>query len=330
MKKFILVMVALISIQFSTTSFAVSSEAAISFAPLDTGFRIVLHNIDISQISDCYWDGISICAVLVQEVNNGNIKISHEGTTFNIDIPLTESTSGIFNNSPIFSIVLSSGKELSAVAKYSFERDISYTGKDSVMESYLGNVITNLKNYKDSNPNLTDEQINRYAQQLIDDASHHARRSRRAITDMDGYISGKLNSKEYALYQANKYKGLLCMGNGKLALSYAASNYQNNVLHNGNGDAFRHALWNYGMVIDVGYSFAKTWSDAHEDGTNNPPLEKKMDLYNNAVGLRLGLDNPWTFFHSTFISNTKSKVRTGKMLVISNGKLVPSNSFGEK
>lgn len=38
-------------------------------------------------------------------------------------------------------------------------------------------------------------------------------------------------------------------------------------MHNGNGDAFRHAVWNFGMTIDVGADFAKKWSDAHEFGS---------------------------------------------------------------
>ncbi len=38
------------------------------------------------------------------------------------------------------------------------------------------------------------------------------------------------------------------MSNGVLATNYAKSNYSSG-LHNGNGDAFRHILWNYGMVF---------------------------------------------------------------------------------
>lgn len=73
-----------------------------------------------------------------------------------------------------------------------------------------------------------------------------------------------MNSQEQALYNKNKTKGLLCMSNGKLAIDYAQKNYSTR-LTDGNGDAFRHASWNYGMVIDVGYDFAKSWSDAHEN-----------------------------------------------------------------
>lgn len=60
-------------------------------------------------------------------------------------------------------------------------------------------------------------------------------------TDLDGYISGYLNSQEQALYDQNPAKGLLCMANGKLALGYAQDNYSSG-LTDGNGDAFRHTL----------------------------------------------------------------------------------------
>lgn len=148
-------------------------------------------------------------------------------------------------------------------------------------------------------------------------------------SDMDAYISGYLNAQEQELYDQNPAKGLLCMANGKLALGYA-QDYYSFGLTDGNGDAFRHTLWNFGMVIDVGYSYAKSWSDAHEYGSsNNTTLAKQMDLYNNRIGLQLGLDYPGTVLHSTFIAKSKDKVHNGKCRRIVNGKLVPTNGDGE-
>jgi len=119
------------------------------------------------------------------------------------------------------------------------------------------------------------------------------------------------------------------MANGKLAINYTEKNYSSG-LHNGNGDAFRHVLWNYGMVINVGYSFAKQWSDAHEYGYNGPQIEKTMDLHNNSIGLQLGKSYPNTTLHSTFIKKSKEKVRNGSCKRIVNNKLVSTNSSGEK
>uniref|UniRef100_UPI003865ACE6 DUF6973 domain-containing protein n=1 Tax=Methanobrevibacter sp. TaxID=66852 RepID=UPI003865ACE6 len=100
---------------------------------------------------------------------------------------------------------------------------------------------------------------------------------------------------------------------------------------NGNGDAFRHTLWNYGMGIDVGQSFAKKWADAHENGAaGQPALEKKMDLFNNDIGRGLAKTYPNTVSHATFKKKTKAKVRAGECRRISNSKLVKSSSSGEK
>jgi hypothetical protein len=152
-----------------------------------------------------------------------------------------------------------------------------------------------------------------------------------AYTDMDGYITSKLNSQELALYRSNLAKALLCLANGKLALDYAKQYYQDSCLHNGNGDAFRHCLWNYGMTIDVGAAFAKKWSDAHEYGTTGQPLiERQMDLYNNQQGINLGVANPWTIWHSTFISKSRQKCRDGALKRIVNSKVVASSNACEK
>eukprot|EP00775_Hariotina_reticulata_P001420 gene1420-1762_t len=160
-----------------------------------------------------------------------------------------------------------------------------------------------------------------------------------AYGDFDAYLIDSLGKQgrgltaaEYALYQSNRFKALLCIANGKLAYDYGFSNYLGTaaVQEDGNGDAFRHALWNFGMAIDVGQTFAKQWGDAHEAIPGNPALRKSMDLFNNAVGLQLARDNPWTIFHSTFISLTKAKCRAGALRIIVNNALVRSSSVGEK
>lgn len=152
----------------------------------------------------------------------------------------------------------------------------------------------------------------------------------RDIPFLDQYVGNHLNDQEKALYRENRALALLCLANGKLALDYASEMYKSG-LHNGNGDAFRHALWNYGMAIDVGQSFAKRWSDAHEYGTaNNPVLERKMDLHNNSVGLQLAKDNPGTILHSTFKNKTREKVRNGTCRRIASNKLIRTDSSGEK
>ena len=145
------------------------------------------------------------------------------------------------------------------------------------------------------------------------------------------YDYAHLNKLEKNLFKNNKTKALLCLANGKLALKYSEDLSKKEVLHNGNGDAFRHTLWNYGMAIDVGQSFAKKWADAHENGASGQPdLEKEMDLYNNKVGRGLAKTYPNTVSHSTFKKNAKAKVRAGSCRIISNKKLVKSSKKGER
>lgn len=194
---------------------------------------------------------------------------------------------------------------------------IDYFSDNEFVEDTILNLAEELRLRKANG--ATDEELNSFVEsQLL-----------RQRYDLNGYITGKLNSKEQKLYNSNKAKGLLCMANGKLAINYTEKNYSSG-LHNGNGDAFRHVLWNYGMVIDVGYSFAKQWSDAHEYGSNGPQIEKTMDLHNNSIGLQLGKSYPNTKLHSTFIKKSKEKVRNGSCKRIVNNKLVKTNSSGEK
>jgi hypothetical protein len=153
---------------------------------------------------------------------------------------------------------------------------------------------------------------------------------RSAHDRFEDYITNKLNAREQTLYKSNPAKALLCMSNGLFALNTAKQQYSSETLHNGNGDAFRHTLWNYAMYCDVGYAFAKEWSDAHEYGSTDQPLiEQQMDLHNNGVGLQLGSANPNTVLHSTFIDKTKQKVRNGDCRIISGASLARSNAYGE-
>lgn len=69
----------------------------------------------------------------------------------------------------------------------------------------------------------------------------------------------------------------------------------------GRQDAFRHAYWNALNTVDAGYISARNFATLHERGSNpadDPksseydPVAIKMDLYNNEVGRRIGLENP--------------------------------------
>lgn len=61
------------------------------------------------------------------------------------------------------------------------------------------------------------------------------------------------------------------------------------------GNAFQHAYWNALMtsVAGGGEQLAAGLANAHENWVGNPPTHKNMDLYNNAVGRQIGLNNPF-------------------------------------
>jgi hypothetical protein len=58
--------------------------------------------------------------------------------------------------------------------------------------------------------------------------------------------------------------------------------------HNDKSDAFRHCFWSSILSRDIGYFWAKAFTDAHETKEGQPPEEKAMDLHNNSVGLEIG------------------------------------------
>ncbi len=63
-------------------------------------------------------------------------------------------------------------------------------------------------------------------------------------------------------------------------------------LHNGEGDAFRHALWSALMTQHGGIAKAHDFGNAHEEDPGQPAIEKEMDLQNNRVGREIALSNP--------------------------------------
>ena len=72
--------------------------------------------------------------------------------------------------------------------------------------------------------------------------------------------------------------------------NWAAANYPGAQLHNGRGDAARHAYWNALMAQELGAATAEEAATAHEHtGLNegSPHNETVMDMNNNAVGRTL-------------------------------------------
>lgn len=96
---------------------------------------------------------------------------------------------------------------------------------------------------------------------------------------------------------------------------------------NGVGNAYRHALWcclimMYCCKISSPHK-SKKWckkiTDLHEELFPNTPLQRKMDLHNNDVGIAIFMEmlsgiHRQFFESSFFIEKLKDKVKTAKIL----------------
>jgi len=96
---------------------------------------------------------------------------------------------------------------------------------------------------------------------------------------------------------------------------------------NGVGNAFRHALWCCLIMMycckisspEKALKWCKKMTDMHEDLFPNKPLETKMDLHNNKVGMDLFMEllpgiHRQFFEKSFFVEVLFKKIKTAKIL----------------
>ena len=145
---------------------------------------------------------------------------------------------------------------------------------------------------------------------------------------LTGYF-GQLNPVEAELYSENRGVGTIALARALVASDLAERHYETWALHNGNGDAFRHAVWNFLMTTHcmVGPYWAQRWGDAHEDGDPanlENPMEAAMDKWNNAVGRNFALANPYSGAETVI-----DAVRSGQCRILQGGLLLPSYQWGE-
>ncbi|WP_034669628.1 DUF6973 domain-containing protein [Chryseobacterium populi] len=77
------------------------------------------------------------------------------------------------------------------------------------------------------------------------------------------------------------------------AFAIAQKHFPDTASNNGIGNAFRHALWCAFIMIycckvsspEKALDFCKRITDMHEELFPNQPLETKMDLHNNKIGM---------------------------------------------
>ncbi len=108
-----------------------------------------------------------------------------------------------------------------------------------------------------------------------------------------------------------------------LAKKYYPETHSNN----GEGNAFRHALW---CCLILAYcckisspkkalKWCKNMTDIHEELFPNEPLETKMDLHNNRLGMEIFMEmlpgiHRQFFENSFFVEILQEKLKTAKLI----------------
>ncbi|WP_079478978.1 DUF6973 domain-containing protein [Halobacillus salinus] len=172
-----------------------------------------------------------------------------------------------------------------------------------------------IEDTKSQNPNMAEKELNKIIRDKMKEVEKQP--------DLQGisFYGYTLNGDEAALCALNPID---CSNvyEAKNTAESATYNYYSSGFHNGNADAFRHAVWNKEMENSIGYSQAKAFADAHEYGNDSQPyLEQVMDLYNNDKGRDYSYKSN---------SNMATSVDNGSMRRIVQGRLVASNDYGRK
>lgn len=145
-----------------------------------------------------------------------------------------------------------------------------------------------VKEYTSKHPKSTSNEINLMLNKAFNvyQPIFDSRQNMRLLSYSDyiPVVSSELNPDEKVIFNSDPYSGLLVLKSASDAIKYSEARYSSG-LHNGNGDAFRHALWNTLGSAHAGTTYMKKFADAHETGASNPvSLETTMDYYNNSKG----------------------------------------------
>ena len=111
------------------------------------------------------------------------------------------------------------------------------------------------------------------------------------------------------------------------AFSIAQKLYPKTASKNGEGNAFRHSLWCCLIMMycskvsspKKALDFCKKITDLHEELFPNEPLETKMDLHNNKIGMDYFMEllpgiHRQFFEKSFFIDGLEKKMKEAKVL----------------
>lgn len=96
--------------------------------------------------------------------------------------------------------------------------------------------------------------------------------------------------------------------------------------HN-NGDAFRHCLWSSIVAKRISPEWAIRWTTAHEEGLSSGDIRRKMDINNNAEGIKIVRESP-TLKVSDLIYRCCQLIHQGRLRKVQKKILVATDSSG--
>jgi len=99
--------------------------------------------------------------------------------------------------------------------------------------------------------------------------------------------------------------------------AHRAGEWQGN---DGHRDAFRHTYWSARLAQQYGPEWARAFTTAHEGAPGNPANREAMDLYNNAIGIQIGAENP---------NASPEQIAALVQQAVTSGKTVVMNSAGK-
>lgn len=142
------------------------------------------------------------------------------------------------------------------------------------------------------------------------------------ILMFEGDYRNQMSLEELQIFDnMTRLQQLQYLTNAKYALDEAQSLYPTSI-HNGNGDAFRHALFSALNAKVLGVTLAKQLGDAHELKPGSPVLENQMDLFNNQIGRDVfaalnAAGQAGQFFKVGLIQTLQNKILNGDLRKLS-------------
>lgn len=262
---------------------------------------------------------------LVIKKRKGGKKMKFK-TAFLLTVGIVTLSSGVFQNNAFASNsvdTLKFGVQTSVAVNYG-----SLIKTYSDVEKYVALV----DQYKLDYPQATIKELDQFlSQEMGKDLAKNGGISVLGYDDVP-YVEGMLNAEELKVFNSNKYYGLQALVAGQKAKNYSEDKYVVSSLHNGNGDAFRHMLWNSMMRNYTTLTYATDFATAHENGSTGQPIyEKTMDLFNNSVGRGITFAGTNLEGEINALLAVGNAVDTGKgKRIDTSGVLVPTNTGGKK